>query len=139
MMSDDELVLFYRRIVLMSQLAKQAVFGDALLSQTVTEEELGMLRAVMEQADQDVAAVFAELRIYREMFAAKLEAWKHGRTQPVDEAPQPVSDEPVEPVGDSPEPVGADAGGSGVDGERPDRPDPAPDTKRPKKRKKVVD
>lgn len=139
MMSDDELVHLYRRVVLMSQLAKHAVFGEEPVSATLSEEELGMVRAAVEQADTDVATVFSELRIYRGMFSSKLEAWKHGRADSVGETPQPISVEPRAGTGSEAVAPSPDVGGGGDDGERPDRPNPAPHKGRSAKGKKKVE
>ena len=137
--TDEEFAYLYRRLTLVAALAKHAVFGDEPVASRVPADEFPLLQAAVEQSDADIATVFAELRIYRDMFSSKLEAWKSGRSDDLEQASEPVGGEPVDGVGGEPEEVSADAGDGGADGERTERPDAEANPKRKPKRKKAVD
>lgn len=139
MISDEEFAYLYRRLTVVAALAKHAVFGDEPVASRVPADELPLLQATVEQSDTDIATLFAELRIYRDMFAKKLEAWSHGRHDDLEQAEEPVSDEPVAGTGDDAEAPIESAGDGGADGERTERPNPKANKKRTKKGPKPVD
>lgn len=139
MITDEEFAFLHRRLTLVAALAKHAVFGDEPVANRVAPDEFPLLQSAVEQCDSDIATLFAELRIYRDMFSSKLEAWRNGRGDDLEKVAEPVGSEPVVGTGGEPEEASADSGDGGSAGELSERPDTKAHPRRKANRKAALD
>lgn len=137
-MNPEQLDQMQRRFQIVIAIAKHSIQNDAEMANQIGEEQYPIIRAAIDNADYDVAALMTEVRIYGDMFKAKLEEWKHGSGSVGDAA----SSEPAnggKQVGPEPKGAAQETGASGDAGQQAARPDASPDKKRATRRKKTMD
>ena len=139
MLNEEQIALMHRHLTLVGAIAKHALYSEERVSDVVGEAEYPLIKQAVDQHDVDVASLFAELRIFHQMFDAKLENFRHGRTGVVGSAQGAESSEPRTGNGGQPEADREDARGSGPSGERAERPNTERVAKRTKRRPKPVD
>lgn len=140
MLTDEQMAMLHRRLTLVGAVAKHGFYGDSRVVDVIGPDETPIIKSSVDGNDTDIANLFAELRIYRQMFDAKLEGFRNaGAKRVVGSAEMPELAESVERVKGDAEEGAADSGGSGPAGESPERPDPAADSGRKKRRAKKLD
>lgn len=138
MLSPEHLDQMQRRFQIVIAIAKHSIQTDAEMANQIGEEQYPLIRAAIDNADYDVAALMTEVRIYGDMFAAKLEEWRHGRGS-VGDAQGHESATGGGPLRPEPEGAAPETGAGGDAGQSANRPDASTNTKRAKRRKKAVD
>lgn len=139
MLTDEQIAMMHRHITLVGAIAKHSLYSEDRVSDVVGEAEYPLIKQAVDQHDVDVASLFAELRIFHQMFAAKLEGFRNGRAGDVEQAQGAESSEPRAADGGQPEADREGAGGSGPSGERAERPNTERGAKRTKRRPPPVD
>lgn len=139
MLSSEQIEEMQRRFQIVTAIAKHAIYSDERVSRSVGEEQFPLIKAAVDNADYDVAMLMAEVRIFSDMFNAKLESWKHG------------SDVVLEGVAGQEPSAGGDAvpqdreadhrgdRGERADGKQEKRPNPKRNKNRSPRRQKPVD
>ena len=128
MLTDEQMAILHRRLTLVGAVAKHGFYAETRVVDAIDQDEMPLISAAIDGNDSDIANLFAELRIYRQMFDAKLEGFRNGSARTVEPAQE------QEPSG-----VGSgDRGGASVDLEaareskptrkRRKRPDPEADS-----------
>lgn len=139
MLNEEQIALMHRHLTLVGAIAKHSLYSEERVSDVVGEAEYPLIKQAVDQHDVDVASLFAELRIFHQMFDAKLENFRYGRAGDLEQAQGAESSKPRTGVGGQPEVDREEAGGSGPSGERAERPNTERGAKRTKRRPPPVD
>jgi hypothetical protein len=139
MLNEEQIAMMHRHLTLVGAIAKHSMYSDQRVTDVVGEAEYPLLKQAVDQHDVDVASLFAELRIFHQMFDAKLEGFRNGFNRNVAKAEEPKPAESGERVGVAAEQDSSAAGEAKPARKRRKRSDTKTDTGGEESRARPVD